>query len=124
MELLIRLIEFIVRSALEQNKNTNAPLSPLPPGAQRGQASAQIGMARPQPAMPPARPGGIAAPRQGTPAHTHSTQASSQPLMAGRLPSSPDPAYDDRGWRLAVALLALVTLVIMVVTWLVFVSGL
>ncbi len=102
MELLIRLIEFIVHSALEQNKRTAAP--PISATPSTSQPRAQAGAARQQPAAQlPSRP----LPR---PVQPLVTRAASQ-----------DPLYDDRGWRSALTVLAVIVFIIMIAMWAVYI---
>jgi hypothetical protein len=122
MELLIRLIEFIVKAALEGDKQNKAPVSPAPPRSQSGarsmtpphQMTAQVSSPRFQPGPQ------VSSPRAQAPAPAplRTTQARSKPLMTGSTAASQDPTYDDGGWRSAVAFLALILLVIIVVAWL------
>ena len=105
MDLLIRLIEWLIRSALEQNKGTAAPPVSATPGSQAtGQGP------------------GTATPR--VPSRTRAAQPAqprSQPLVTGTV--AQDPVYDDRGWRWALTLLALAALAVLVVIWLTIVLG-
>ncbi len=110
MDLLIRLIEFIIRSALEQNKrNAAPPISAMPsaslPSAQTSQRPGGMSAVSPRAAVPAAMP----------------AQRPSQPLVS-RAPS-PDPLYDDRGWRSALTVLAVIALIVMVGVWAVYMAG-
>lgn len=110
MELLFRLIEWLVRSALEQNQRRNGPpVSASPtatsrPGAQLQQRLGGMSTARPSPYMP-----------------AQQAQQRSQPLVSSTRAASQDPLYDDGGWRSALTLLAVIALVILVIVWAVYV---
>jgi hypothetical protein len=97
MDLLIRLIEWLVRSALEQNQRASAPPVSATPGQQATGPAAQWAPSRPS------------APAQPAPSR-------SQPLVTRT--AAQDPRYDDRGWRWVLTLLALAVLAILVVFWL------
>ncbi len=96
MDLLFRLIEFLVRAALDQNKRTNAPVTQVPTTSQ---PSAQPHASRAMPAPP----------ITGHP----------QPLVTSMKAATQDPLYDD-GWRVALTVLAIIALIVMLSAWAVY----
>ena len=101
MDLLIRLIEFLVRSALEENKKRS-----------------QVPTTTPQPSAQ------VAAPRYlGMPMPAQPSQARSQPLVTRASLSTQDPAYDNGGLRGLLTVLALIALVVLVAIWFMYMQG-
>jgi septal ring-binding cell division protein DamX len=101
MDLLFRLVEFLVHAALDENKRKATP-------APRSQPSAQIAVPRSQSGMQrPAQP----------------SQAGSQPLVPRTQVVAQDPAYDDGGWRSVLTVLAIIALLLIVALWIVYVTG-
>ncbi len=103
MELLFRLIEFLVHAALDRNERMNAPVTPAPAASQ---PRAQVSAARQQPLASkpmPAQP----APRRP------------QPLVTSTKAATQDPLYDD-GWRIPFTVLAIIGLLLIVIVWAVY----
>ncbi len=101
MDLIFRLIEFLVRAALDQNKGNQMP----PPGTR---SHAQVAVTRPQ-----TGPQQLAQPGQ----------VRSQPLVPRGQVGTRDPVYDDGGWRTVLTVLALIALVFIVLLWIVYIMG-
>jgi hypothetical protein len=116
MELLIRLIEFLVRSAVEGNRPRTTGAPPIAAGARLPTASQPAAQQRLPASSGWGQPG--MQPTRGPAPHTHSTQSSSAPVTAMKKAAAQDPAYDDGGWRSAVLIFALIALAILVIMWL------
>ena len=102
MDLLFRLIEFLIRAALDQTKRDTTP-------APRGQAGAQLAVPRSQSRMRSA---------------VQPSQARSQPLVPQTRIAAQQPVYDDGGWRSVLTVLAFIALLIIVALWIAFTKGL
>ncbi len=95
MDLIFRLLEFLIRSALNEGNKSQPPAGRTPAAA-------------------PSR----AATRQALPGQPAAYRAAvSKPLAPQTRASGSDPVYDDGGWRAAVAVLGLILLFVLVAFW-------
>lgn len=95
MDFIFRLIEFLIRSALNESNQSQ-------PSAGRGQAAVPAQAAsRGAMSRPPAQ----------------SSTVASRPLVPQTRSPGMDPAYDDGGWRLAVTVLGLILLFVLIAFW-------
>ena len=101
MDLIFRLIEFLVRAALDENKRTQTP-------APRGQPGTQVALPRS---------------RAGMQTSAQPSQTRSQPLVPRTQVVARDPVYDDGGWRSVLTVLAVIALLLIVAFWIAYLMG-
>ncbi len=103
MDLLIRLIEWLVRSLLNENDRTQSATPPEPSPSMPSSLRAQVQQRA----------------QTGTAALQ---QQRSQPLVTSTKAATRDPLYDDGSWRRVVTALAVAALLILVLLWAVYVA--
>ncbi len=108
MELLIRLIEWLVHTLLNESQRQQSTTPP-----------------EPSPSMPPSVRTQVEQRAQtSVAALSQRGQRPAQPLVTSAKAATRDPLYDDRGWRSAVTALAIAALLVMVLLWAVYIAGL
>ncbi len=95
MDLIFRLLEFLIRSALNEGNQKQSPAGRTPAAVPTRTLSRGA-----MPGMPAA-----------------SRAAASKPMAPQTRSSSSDPVYDDGGWRAAVTVLGLILLFVLVAFW-------
>ncbi len=105
MELLIRLIEWLIHTLVNENERRRSAAPP-----------------EPSPSMPPSVRAQVQQRAQtSVAALAQRAQRPTQPLVTSTKAASQDPLYDDRGWRSAITTLAVAVLLVMVLLWAVYV---
>ena len=109
MEILFRLIEWLVRTLLNENDRRQSPPVVAEPSAQVGTLRAQVEQ----------RATTLAGQARGTTL----AQPRAQPLMNNARSAGQGPIYDDGILRPVLTVLALIALVILIAAWGVYVLG-
>ncbi len=105
MDLIFRLIEFIVQALLDQSNQKKPPATAAPP---RSQPGAQMAAARPQ--------AGARMPPPPSPARAN-------PLAPRTQVTAPDPFAAEDTWRRVLTLLGIIVLIIIVALWFMYTQG-
>ncbi len=113
MDILFRLIEWLVQSLLNE---------PTRRDAQAGQSQARAAVSPPaarSTGLPPSAAswGQVRPPASRSQPPSRTSPAASQPLAPRTQASKMGPVYDDGGWRLALTVLALIALFAIIAAW-------